>query len=174
MTDASSSLTLSMSYVDTNLITTSLAPGLPHHQAARDVCTSIVNRREAVVFSELLRLEYAQYLRKVPASYDAATLRSLGLHRWEREDVRRRWIDAGFRDFEHFISQFADVQEFVLTREIIDYAAELMIQFNLGSYDAAHVSTALAAGASRIVTLDKQFERARPVIDVHIIPDDDI
>jgi predicted nucleic acid-binding protein len=160
-------------YFDTNVITTALAPGLPHHRAARDFCDGVIHDRNPVAFSELLRLEYAHYLRAIPGSYDPATLRSLGLHRWEREDVRRRWLRSGFSDFERFVSQFAAISEVMLTRDIIDYATDLMIICNLGSYDAADVATAISIGASRIATLDKQFVRARSVIDVQIIAEDE-
>jgi predicted nucleic acid-binding protein len=71
-----------------------------------------------------------------------------------------------------FLHQFASVQEVSLSRDIIDQAAEIMVICNLDSYDAAHVATALTAGASRIVTLDRELVRARSVIDVFLIPDD--
>jgi predicted nucleic acid-binding protein len=159
-------------YLDTSLVTTAMTTDIEQHEAARVYCENLVRQSSAVTFSELLRLEFAHHLRVVVRSLHPQTIRLYGLHRWEREPIRRHWIDTSFNRFETFLSLFADVQEVRLTREIIEYANELMITCNLDSYDAAHVATALATGATRIVTLDRHYERVRHIIDVHIIPDD--
>jgi len=161
-------------YLDTSIVTTALYDNFEFHDAARGFCGSLVRDHHPVCFSELLRLEYAHSLRRIVGTLDPGSLRSLGLHRWERAHVRRRWIDAGFDRFERFIAQFALAQEIALTRETIDYATELMVFHNLDSYDAAHIATALSVGASHIVALDRHYGRVRNIIDVHIIPDDDI
>lgn len=43
--------------------------------------------------------------------------------------------------------------------------------YNLGSYDAAHVVTALEVGASELASVDGDFERVADLITVRIIRD---
>lgn len=69
------------------------------------------------------------------------------------------------------MSEFTLVTEYGLTRTILDSATDLMASCNLGSYDAAHVATALAAGASEIAAVDGHFSRASHLIAVRIIRD---
>ncbi len=69
------------------------------------------------------------------------------------------------------MSEFPRVAEYGLTRTILDASNDLMASCNLGSYDAAHVATALAAGATEIAAVDGHFSRASHLIAVRLIRD---
>jgi predicted nucleic acid-binding protein len=159
-------------YLDTSLITAATSRAFSHHEKALAFSAESVIAKRNVLVSEFMRVEYGHHLRVVERWMDRQSFRSHGLHRWDRESIRRRWVTQGMTALDAFLHQFASVQEVSLSRDIIDQAAEIMVICNLDSYDAAHVATALTAGASRIVTLDRELVRARSVIDVFLIPDD--
>lgn len=69
------------------------------------------------------------------------------------------------------MSGFTLVTEYGLTRTILDSASDLMASCNLGSYDAAHVATALASGATEIAAVDGHFSRVNHLIAVRLIRD---
>jgi predicted nucleic acid-binding protein len=160
-----------MCYLDTSVVTTALLPSINHHSAALEYCRNVAEQRGSVCFSELLRLEYAQFLRIVPSRLDIATQRAQGVHRWDRQSVRERWFRRGWDQFDGFTEQFARTTEFGITRNILDTAIDLMVSCNLGSYDAAHVATALASGATEIATVDGHFSRVSHLIAVRIVRD---
>lgn len=160
-----------MYYLDTSVITTALVESIGHHRAALDYCQRLGAERSSVCYSELLRLEYAHFLRVLPAQLDPVTIRTYDLHRWDRLSVRERRFRRGWEQFDTFMSGFTLVTEYGLTRTILDSASDLMASCNLGSYDAAHVATALASGATEIAAVDGHFSRVNHLIAVRLIRD---
>jgi hypothetical protein len=107
----------------------------------------------------------------LPPQLDSETFRSHGLHRWDEQPVRERWYRRGWGQFDNFINQFARVTEIGLSRSILDSTNDLMGSCNLGSYDAAHVATALMFGATEFASVDGHFSRVSHLIAVRLIRD---
>jgi hypothetical protein len=117
-------------YLDTSLTTTAIFTTIEHHQAAAGFCQQLFAFNATIYFSELLRLEYAEFFRRLQERVDAATRSHFRLQRWDLPHVRARWLEHGFRRFEQFINQFAAAREVALTRAIIDDAHRLMATHN--------------------------------------------
>lgn len=140
---------------DTSFIVEFLMAGQPHIQAAADGFVKMVRDGSEIVLSSLVDLEL------VEACYQVALRERYG-KRWAqaRPDGRARRRAARLtrqaRDAWHRLLT-------VLPTTVIDVGMvsddvpELMRRYGLGSYDAAHVATALHAGVDAAATLDTGF-----------------
>jgi predicted nucleic acid-binding protein len=73
--------------------------------------------------------------------------------------------------FDNLMAQANHVREIALDRAILGAANDLMATCNIGSYDAAHVATALAVGATEVAAVDGHFSRVSHLIPVRLIRD---
>lgn len=159
-------------YADTSLLVTALVSNIEHHQAAIDFCNLLIADGATVYISELVRLEFSNSYRRLIGSLPPDVFREHGLRRWDKSaTVRQRWLDRGKESLEDLVLRFERTLEVQLTRELIDEAHRLMGSHNLQSYDAAHVATAIAAGATDLAAVDGHFERADGLVTVHIVRD---
>jgi predicted nucleic acid-binding protein len=144
---------------------------IEHHRASDAFCQQLFAANTPVYYSDLVRLEYAHFYRGLQSRVDAATRVRFRLHRWDRQSVRARWMAYGFEQFDDLLRQFASAHEVALTRAIVDDARQLMIDYNLNSYDAAHVAAALAVGVPALAAVDGHFVRVASLLTVHIVRD---
>jgi predicted nucleic acid-binding protein len=156
--------------LDTSVVTAAIVAA-ENHRAAHEYWQELALADAAICFSELLRLEYAHFLRGLPARLDYTTQRGFGLHHWERQSVRENWYRLGWRLFDDLMSHIGYVREIALDRSILDFSNDLMAACNIGSYDAAHVATALAVGATELAGVDGHFSRVSHLIPVRIVRD---
>ena len=157
-------------YLDTSVVTAAMVAA-ENHRAALEYWQELALADASVCFSELLRLKYAHFLRGLPSRLGYATQRTFGLHRWERQSVRENWYRIGWRLFDNLMSQVGHVRETALDRSILDTSNDLMATCNIGSYDTAHVATALAVGATELAAVDGHFSRASHLMTVQRIRD---
>jgi predicted nucleic acid-binding protein len=157
-------------YIDTSVVTAAIVAA-ENHRAAQEYWQELALSGASICFSELLRLEYAQFLRGLPSRLDYASQRTFGLHRWERQTVRENWFRLGWRLFEDLMAGVSYVREIALDRSILDTSNDLMIACNIGSYDAAHLATAIEAGAIELAAVDGHFTRASHLMSVRLIRD---
>lgn len=153
-------------YLDTSFLTTAIYSSLKHHRAAAAFAQRLFADNTTVYISELVRLEFAQSLKKLCSQVDQATRDHFRLQHWDRQDVRERWIEVGVSLLDSFLSQFNYV-ELSITPAIVEDACSLMGKVNLSSYDATHVALALAAGVSNLAANDDHFERASGLLTFH-------
>jgi predicted nucleic acid-binding protein len=157
-------------YLDTSLLSAAIVGHSAHHPAAQAFCEHLIAADVPIVVSELVYLEYANFLRTLVGRLPPAVARSHGLHRWERSPpIRERWLGAGMTELDTFMRRFAAVDTLALTQPTIDAARLIMATCNLASYDAAHVVTALSAGASHLAAVDDHFSRAGQFLEVAVI-----
>jgi predicted nucleic acid-binding protein len=157
-------------YLDTSLLSAAIVNHSAHHAAAAAFCEQLITSGTTVVISELVYLEYANFLRTLVGQLAPGVARAHGLHRWERQpQVRLNWIEVGAGQFETFMRRFAAVEGIALTQPTIIAARRMMAVCNLASYDSVHVVTALSAGVSHLAAVDDHFARARDLLDVIIV-----
>lgn len=134
---------------------------MEHHVVASDFAVGLANSGSAIYFSQLLRVELLQALRKIgtdPNGLRESVRRKNRLQHWGRiESVRENWLRFGLSQFDTFLIQFRAAYELAMTPEIVASAVGLMARHNLKSNDAVHLATARAAGVTQIVTLDRDF-----------------
>jgi predicted nucleic acid-binding protein len=102
-------------YIDTSVVTAAIVAA-ENHRAAQEYWQELALSGASICFSELLRLEYAQFLRGLPSRLDYASQRTFGLHRWERQTVRENWFRLGWRLFEDLMAGVSYVREIALDR----------------------------------------------------------
>lgn len=123
--------------------------------------------------SEFVRIELAQLVKRAANQPDWITSRERRLWRLQRwgsdQEIRANWYQHCFRSYDLLLEMFATSTEVAVTREIVDMAQEVMIAFQLDSYDAIHAATALVTRARAIVTLDSDFLRLAAVPDLDVI-----
>lgn len=160
-------------YLDTSVVGTAMIPAIPHHQACDRFVAELVERETLVVFSYLLRLEFAQFWYQLPRSpyLDADTVRMFRLGAWDRNTgVRERWMAEGVSRFAVFPFRFRRVIEVPLDVPTWSAGVELMGRYRLRSQDALHAATALSAGIVNLASVDDDFRRV-PNLRLHLLRD---
>ncbi len=68
--------------------------------------------------------------------------------------VQQEWMQFGMTEFESLLHTFFVVYEVPYHRAVWQQAFSLMSLYNLRSYDAAHIATALVTGVSDFASVD--------------------
>jgi predicted nucleic acid-binding protein len=160
-------------YLDTAFVVNAVIQQVEHSDACLEATERLIQAESSVYFSYVLRVEFAQALRRL------ATKRRLpdefsqqfGLDRWEDVSVRRRWFEYGFVQLNAFLRLLPEVVELPLQRTLLDGSVQYMARYSLGSLDAVHLATALHYGIPTFWTCDDHFQRVDE-IDVHIFRND--
>jgi predicted nucleic acid-binding protein len=93
------------------------------------------------------------------------TLMELTVRPWqlERPDIARRYEIA--------LARFPNLRLVDVTRDIARQAAQLRAAYRLRPADALQAATALAGGATLLVTNDRDLARLKPLIAILILED---
>jgi predicted nucleic acid-binding protein len=75
------------------------------------------------------------------------------------------------RQYETALARFPNLTLVEVTREVARQAAQLRAAYRLRPADALHVATALASGATLLITNDYDLTRLAPAIDVLVLED---
>jgi predicted nucleic acid-binding protein len=161
-------------YLDTSLVIAATVAGGPNAVAGLAFCRALAAHRSRVYYSETLRIELSQAIRKLatkPDRLDAGERTSFSLVRWERDAaVRRRWMQHGIDAFHALLDTFAEVFELPFKAGIWTQSVDLMVDHFLQSRDAVHVATARTFGVSAFATTDRDFSRVGG-LDVILVRD---
>ena len=82
--------------------------------------------------------------------------------------IRQQWMEFGIGELNVLLRTFAIVYELPYRVLIGRQAIQLMSRYNLKSYDATHVATALRAGIHDFATVDSDYVRVTE-LTVHVI-----
>jgi predicted nucleic acid-binding protein len=133
-----------------------------------------LSRNATVYFSQILRLELTEAIRKVatiPGRAPATLRQDFRLGDWERDSsVRRDWFHFGVQEFDSLFSQFAEVYELPFDRSIWLRSVEVMAERQLRSHDAIHLATAYENRLTCFATTDDEFRKV-PDLDIRLIRD---
>lgn len=161
-------------YLDTSLVAAAVVQ-LGQHAAVQSFLATLLQADSPVFVSDLVRVELAQAIKAIandPGAIPERERRKWKLHRWgDLQQVREDWYDYCFANYDTLLAQFVTAEEMALSRGVIESAVELMAAFQIGSNDAIHTATALAAGASTLATLDADFLKLAsiPGLTIHVI-----
>ncbi len=157
----SSAFRLSDVYLDTAFVVNALFGHESGESASARGLAELVSSGGTAYFSEILRVEYFQALRRLATRgrVSTSTLDSFSLQRWNEAEVRRRWLRLGHKELDRFISHLPESVEIPLNRQIIEESVDLMATYALGSLDAVHLATALHYQIPFVWTCDDHFER---------------
>jgi predicted nucleic acid-binding protein len=157
--------------VDSSVIAAAIIGGDPHSLACATYCADLAMNNTAIYFSELVRLEVAHVIRRL-ATTNAAPQPLYQRYRLSRfntnRTVRQQWMQFGIGEFDAHLRTFSVVYEVPYQSAIWQHAVQLMSLHNLRSYDAAHVTTALAVGVADFASVDCDYPRVSG-LHIHII-----
>lgn len=150
-------------YLDSSIFIGAAIPGSNHSVAAGAFCQRLAAEGATVVYSSIMRYEYAHIAqtlarpdsrRRIPTDI----VSDFDLGDWDDDIVvRRRWMEATRENLERLLSQFAFAVEVPVRSEIWNDALDLMIEFQLRSYDALHVASARWYNVNDIAASDRHF-----------------
>ena len=161
-------------YLDTSVVIAAVVPGILFSRGSIDFCNRLISQQTTVYFSQILRLELTEAVRKVatiPGRAPAGLRQHFRLDDWERDpSVRREWFQFGVQEFDALFSQFAEVYELPFDRSIWLRSVEIMAERQLRSHDAVHLATAYEYRLTCFATTDDEFRKV-PDLDVRLIRD---
>ncbi len=162
-------------YLDTSVIVATISSGDPFNGQCTAYCTALARNNSTIYFSQLLRLEYAQFIRKVATDSQYAIPQNL-FQQYQLRDfgknlmVRHNWMNFMTGQFDTLLATFYSVRELPLRPLILRQSNSLMSFHSIESYDAAHVATALQEGIHDLATTDEKFAaRVTSGLRVHLI-----
>jgi predicted nucleic acid-binding protein len=162
-------------YLDTSVVVAAIMAGSANSLACIAFCESIAIHGNPVAFSQTLRVELSQAIRKLATRRDRLrpdTRERFQLDRWETDVlVRRRWMSHGIERFRSLLATFAEVVELPFDSGIWERSIDLMVDHFLQSHDAVHAATATAYGLNSFATTDADFARVAQ-LDVILLRDE--
>jgi predicted nucleic acid-binding protein len=161
-------------YLDTSVLLAAVMDGVPHHKSALRFCQELTRERAGVYFSQLLRIECIHAIRAVgtnPKLVSEMTRRRYRLAHWGDDlGVRQRWMADGIARVEELLSEFDRVFEAPHDLNIWLLSVEIMCRYQIKSYDATHVATAIHLGIADFASVDGDFMRV-DALNVTLIRD---
>lgn len=158
-------------YLDSSVVVAAIIGGDPHSVACKQYCADLAANNSAIYFAQLLRLEVAHVVRRIAAT-NVVPLHLQQEYQLSQFNtnfmIRQQWMRFGIGEFETLLRTFYVVYELPYRRQIWRQALEMMSLYNLKSYDAAHVATALRAGLHDFATVDGDYSRVSG-LQIHII-----
>lgn len=160
--------------LDTGLVVAAINVGSLNSASGRGFADQLVAERTRVHFSQILRLELTEALRKfatIPRRVADTVRRDFQLDHWERSVfVRRRWMRFGVQEFDALLARFDEVNELPFDQSIWLQSITVMTDERLRSHDAIHVATAREYRVPCIATTDDHFLRVND-LDVRLLRD---
>jgi len=161
-------------YLDTSVVIAAVIPGILYWQSATELCDQLIAQRSTIYFSQVLRLELTEAVRKVatiPGRAPEALRQRFRLGDWERDhSVRRHWFNFGVGEFEALFERFAEVYELPFDRTIWLRSVEIMAAHQLRSHDSIHLATAYENRLTCLATTDDEFLKI-PDLDIRLVRD---
>jgi predicted nucleic acid-binding protein len=152
-------------YLDTGLIVAALSPGTPDAQAARQFLAHLIAARSHVYVSQIMRIEFAQAVRKLAVKTDRLppSVRARhSLDQWISNSlVREQWMTHNASLLRSLLTRFNELIEIPITLSICENSLHVMAQENLDSQDAIHVATARFLGLTHLATTDGDLRRLK-------------
>lgn len=153
-------------YLDSSLVVAAVVRGSDHSQASVDFCARLVDRGSRVYFSQVLRLELSEAIRKLAADPRRAARLPPDLRREHQLDqwgtnlfVRQRWMDFGVPQFDALIDRFAEAFELPFRPKTWRSSFGVIVDHQLRSLDAIHVATVRKNRIRHLATTDRDFTR---------------
>lgn len=133
-------------FLDSGVVVAAIIPGSQFWPECNAFCDRLIAESSEVYFSQILRLELTEAIRKlatIPGRAPADLYARFRLNAWERDpSVRRQWMQFGVRQFDALIERFAVVYELPFRPFIWLRSIEIMADRRLRSHDAVHLATA--------------------------------
>jgi predicted nucleic acid-binding protein len=147
-------------FLDTDLVVNAVIHGLQNSESCRLACSRLLTSGSRVFYSQVLRIEYMQAIRRLATKRQLPTYLydEFELSRWSERDVRERWMFSGFDQLRAFLGAFPMSVELALNDVIVREALGLMGRYSLGSLDAVHLATALHYEIPVFWTCDDHFQ----------------
>jgi predicted nucleic acid-binding protein len=102
-------------YLDTGVAIAAIFPATLHAAGAHDFCRRLIHRESTVYFSQILRLEFTEAVRKlatIPGRVPEDVRRRFLLDNWARDvSVRHGWMQFAIDRLESLLLRFANVYE---------------------------------------------------------------
>lgn len=128
--------------------------------ASGDFCAELIEHESRVYFSQLLRLELAEAIRRLATkqSLPADIREDFHLDSWGTNFfVRQRWMDFGVQQFEDLLDHFAETFELPIRPKTWRSSLSAMVDSQLRAYDAIHVATAREYHIRHFATADGHY-----------------
>jgi len=121
---------------------------------AQEFAERLKAERTALLFCELVKIEFWHGWKKAAETqafpYEWAN--------WDNLAGRVPYLKRGDRLLKQFLSQFPAYEQKIL-KTIKDNVVDIMAMYNLGSYDAIHIGTAIYRKVYNIASFDEDFRR---------------
>jgi predicted nucleic acid-binding protein len=161
-------------YLDTSVFASAVVRTAPHRTACVAFCRELIAANSRVYFSQLVRVELLQALRRLATTQhniSPAMRARYRLDQWGSDaTVRRAWIELGTAGFEALLSRFRAAIELPWSVNSWRDSMELMIRHGLQAYDAVHVATAQEWRLRALAAVDDDYRRV-PTLDCWLIRD---
>ena len=161
-------------HLDTGIAIAATFPATLHSIGARDLCQRLIHQGCTVYFSQVLRLEFTEAVRKLATIHGRVppeVRRRFRLDDWERDvTVRRGWLLFAVDRLESLLLRFTEVYEIPFDHSIWLRSVEGMAERQLRSHDAIHLATAYENRLACFATTDDEFLKV-PNLDVRLIRD---
>jgi predicted nucleic acid-binding protein len=161
-------------YLDTSVLLGAVVRGAPHTQACGAFCAQLISARSRVYFSQLVRLELPQALRRLATTrpnLPPAVQAHYQLSRWGTDPaIRQAWLAFGLTRFEALLNRFSQVFELPWDTQVWQASVQIMGQYGLQMMDATHVATAQVHRLRDFASVDDDFRRI-PSLDLWLIRD---
>lgn len=144
-------------YLDSSLVVAAMIDGLPHSRACAAFCSHSIADSSHVYFSQILRLEIAEAVRKLATRAQLPEdLRDEYQLQSSATDplIRQQWMACRMSQFALLIGKFHEVSELPFRIRMWHRSVQIMARYALGSHDAVHVATALLNGVDVFATAD--------------------
>ncbi|CAN5647161.1 hypothetical protein BH23CHL2_BH23CHL2_03760 [soil metagenome] len=163
-------------YLDSSVFIGAAIPGSNHNALTQAFCRQLVAEDTIVVYSVIMRYEYAHIANELANSatrrhLPRETINAYDLSDWDTDsEVRRRWMATVSENLDRLLDQFAYYVEVPINSEIWPLSIDAMVQHQLRSYDTLHVATARYFGITKTATCDRHFAEVDD-LEVAIIRD---
>ncbi|HKG27284.1 MAG TPA: PIN domain-containing protein [Thermomicrobiales bacterium] len=161
-------------FLDSGVVVAAIIPGSQFSSGCGAFCDRLIAEGCEVYFSQILRLELTEAIRKlatIPGRAPADLYSRFRLNDWDRNpSVRRQWMHFGVRQFDALLERFAVVYELPFRPPIWLRSVEIMADRQLRSHDAVHLATAYEYRLATFATTDDEFLKV-PNLDIRLIRD---
>jgi predicted nucleic acid-binding protein len=161
-------------FLDSGVVIAAIIPGSQFWLGCDAFCADLIARDCRVYFSQILRLELTEAIRKlatIPGRAPENLYARFRLGDWERDrSVRRDWLRFGVWQFEALLRRFAVVNELPFRHSIWLRSVEIMADRQLRSHDAIHLATAYEYRLPCFATTDDEFLKIAD-LDIRLIRD---
>jgi predicted nucleic acid-binding protein len=158
-------------FLDSGVVVAVTIPGSQFWSESNAFCKRLIAEGCEIYFSQILRLELSEAIRKlatIPGRAPAELYSRFRLNDWSRDpSVRREWMRFGVRQFAALLERFAIAYELPFRQSIWLRSVEIMAERQLRSHDAIHLATAYE---NRLATTDDEFLKVAD-LDVRLIRD---